>query len=431
MGAVQDQQPQWLLDILQGHTRPRTLYAWTAANLGSNAQHTVFKPLNDLDRRIFILGIGNMGRLYASYLSKIPERPPITLVVHRRELLQQWEDGNGIEFTRSDTVEANKSFDVEWWTDSRPDLGPVQEVAGGQHIKNLLITTKASVALPEADKLRVYLNETSTVAFAHNGMSKMWPPHGPMYAAHRYAVGRAPSFISCITTHGVTSLGPFRSIHASQADAVVGPVLPSSHAAASTRYLINQITSAPHLNSRPSPRGELWVLQLEKLIVNSIINPLTAVLRCKNGVLFATDDGRIVLVMDKLLEEASQVLQRLVHHSSSAEILNESSGDGPESADLDNRRRDLTERFSQPRLKAMLQKVGAMVAENTSSMLQDIRADKELEIRDFNGWLVDMAAYLGQGLDVSCHQALIALVEKRAVLTVEDLQRELLDPQRQ
>jgi 2-dehydropantoate 2-reductase len=371
-----------------------------------------------------------MGRLYASYLAKLPQAPPITLVVHRKELLQQWEDGQGIEFTRSGIVEANKSFDIEWWTDSRPEHGPVREVVGGKHIKNLLITTKASVALPEADKLRSYLDETSTIAFAHNGMSKMWPPHGPMYVAHRYVVGKAPSFISCITTHGVTSLGPFKSIHASPADAVVGPVLPSAESAASTQYLMDQIISAPHLDSRPVSRRELWILQLEKLIVNSTINPLTALLRCKNGALFADTDGPIGRVMDKLLEQASGVLQALVNHSSSADILTNSSGDGAETMDLDLTRRDLTERFSQPRLRVMLHRVGAVVAENTSSMLQDVQAGKELEIRDFNGWLVDMATYLGQGLDVSCHQTLVDLVESRVILTADDLFTQLLGPPR-
>ena len=367
-----------------------------------------------------------MGRLYASYLAKLPCPPPITLVVHRRALLEQWQGGRGIEFTRGGVVETNKDFDIEFWTDRRPEHGPVREVAGGQHIKNLLITTKASAALPEADKLRSYLNETSTVAFAHNGMSKMWPPHGPVYAGHRYASGKVPSFISCVTTHGVISLGPFRSLHASPADAVVGPVLPSPQATCSTRYLMEQITSAPHLKSRPAARAELWILQLEKLIVNSTINPLTAVLRCKNGVLFADKSGPMIHVMDRLLEEASHVLQALVNHPSSTEILATSvNEDRAGSVNLDATRRDMTERFSQPRLRAMLHRVGSMVGENTSSMLQDVQAGKELEIKDFNGWIVDMATYLGQGLDVRCHQALIDLVERRVELTADELHSRL------
>lgn len=427
--ASSKQQPPWLQTVLQDRTPSKTLYAWTTANLISSTQQARAPALDDLDRRIFILGIGNMGRLYASYLAKLPRPPPITLVVHRQELLEQWQQGQGIEFTRNGLVEANKSFDIEWWTERRPEHGPVREVADGTRIQNLLITTKASAALPEADKLRPYLDETSTVAFAHNGMSKMWPPHGPVYVAHRYASGKAPSFISCITTHGVISLGPFRSLHASPADAVVGPVLPSLQAAASTRYLMDQITSAPHLDSRPASRAELWTLQLEKLIVNSTINPLTAVLRCKNGVLFADKDGPVVHVMDKLLSEASLVLQALVNHSSSTDILGGFTKEGKEEpANLNATRRDLTERFSQPRLQVMLHRVGAMVGENTSSMLQDVQAGKELEIRDFNGWLVDMAAYLGQGLDVSCHQKLVELVERRAILSADDLSRHLLEP---
>ncbi|KAH8170713.1 ketopantoate reductase panE/ApbA domain-containing protein [Sarocladium implicatum] len=421
------QQPLWLQNILQDHSSPKPFYAWTPANLASGSQKVFQTPLDDLDRRIFILGIGNMGRLYASYLAKLPHPPPITLVVHRQALLEQWQQGRGIEFTRGCVVEANKTFDIEFWTDARPEHGPVREVAGGKSIKNLLITTKASAALPEADKFRLYLDETSTVAFAHNGMSKMWPPHGPVYVGHRYASGKVPSFISCITTHGVVSLGPFRSLHASPADAVVGPVLPNPQAAHSTQYLMDQITSAPHLDSKPVARAELWILQLEKLIVNSTINPLTAVLRCKNGVLFADKDGPMIHVMDRLLQEASQVLQALVNHPSSAHILAASAKEEEAgSVHLEATRRDLTDRFSQPRLRAMLHRVGAMVSENTSSMLQDVQAGKDLEIRDFNGWITDMAAYLDPGLDVRCHLALVNLVERRVELTAGELHARLM-----
>lgn len=405
-------QPPWLTQLLSDKRSPPKLFAWTPDNLGPNIKSSLVNS-HDPEGRIYILGIGNMGRLFASYLAKCENPPPITLVVHRKELLSQWERGDGIEFTRSDMVEKNKNFGIEWWTDTAPEHGPVREVANSDKVQNLIIATKASLALTEADRLRRYLNERSTVAFAQNGMSKLWPPHGPAYASHRYPAGLAPNFLALITTHGIISQAPFKSIHASYADVAAGPVLLNQHYPQGADYLLSKVATAPYLEGRSVPRADLWVLQLEKLVVNSTINPLTAILRCHNGVLFSGDET-LSRVMDRLLDESSNVLRAIVNHESSAEIINSC----PNPSSL---RQQLTERFAQPRLRAMLHGVGAKVKENASSMLQDVWAGKQTEIRDFNGWLVDMAAFLDAGIDVSLHQGLIDLVESGTVLSAEEL----------
>ncbi|CCF42569.1 ketoisovalerate reductase, partial [Colletotrichum higginsianum] len=67
------------------------------------------------------------------------------------------------------------------------------------------------------------------------------------------------------------------------------------------------------------------------------------------------------------------------------------------------------DRFSQSRLKEMLYDVGFKVRDNTSSMLQDVRAGKQTEINEFNGWLVETAGYLDDNLDITHHQILVDL----------------------
>jgi 2-dehydropantoate 2-reductase len=59
-------------------------------------------------------------------------------------------------------------------------------------------------------------------------------------------------------------------------------------------------------------------------------------------------------------------------------------------------------------------------------MLQDVEAGRKTEIRDFNGWVVDMASFLGTGLDVSVHQNLIVLIERGEILNKEELARRTL-----
>ncbi|KAI3337436.1 6-phosphogluconate dehydrogenase C-terminal domain-like protein [Xylariaceae sp. AK1471] len=470
---------EWLRRIVDDDSAkpPPKLYAWTPKNLsvggigaGTEA-HTKSgisdrreDDVNDNRRRIYILGIGNIGRLYAICLSKLASRPPITLVVHRKELLEHWAAEPGIELIRHGQAHRSADFDVEWWTDVAPSSGEghVAEVAAGRKIGNIIVATKASDAMPQVDRVRRYLGSDSTVTFAQNGMCKLWPPLGDAYVRARFPDGTGPNWIACVTTHGVTSQGvPFKSVHAAPANALVGPVMPSSSNAGEEQmgYLVRQIADAPDLDARQVSRKELWVAQLEKLVVNAVINPLTAVLRCKNGELLVVRDGDALPdVIDKLLSEASKTLSALILDSNSDEILlseesasqegpktsssssssssaaitaeNNSSAVAAESLLLQAGRKQLLERFAFPRLRAMVLDVGVKVAANTSSMLQDVRAGKQTEVDDFNGWLVDTARLLDNKdkghLRLPTHEKLIALVKARAELTRGELCARLL-----
>ncbi|GJC80748.1 ketoisovalerate reductase [Colletotrichum liriopes] len=187
------------------------------------------------------------------------------------------------------------------------------------------------------------------------------------------------------------------------------------------------LSRAPNLHGQTVTQDELWVLQLEKLIVNSIINPLTAILRCKNGELFLDKKGVLAELIKVLLLEASNVLQVLLNDRSTNAILKPTPGEATLSTkgELDSKhihqRRDLLNRFSQSQLMEMLYTVGHKVRENTSSMLQDVRAGKQTEIDEFNGWLVETAGYLNDDLDVTHHRILVDLVHNGNVLDEESL----------
>lgn len=435
--AAYSTRPSWLKSLLDDTSPAPKLYAWSPANIDGNTAGNIDSDKSisdDLDGRIFILGIGNLGRLYASCLSTHSPRPPITLVVHRKELLSQWIQGSGIEIMRLGQAYCGKDeFQIEWWTEEAPSHGPVREVADANKIRNLLVTTKAAAAMPETDRLRRYLDNGSSVVYIQNGMSKLWPPHGQEYISKRYPNGDGPNILACVTNHGVYSEGPFKSVHASPADSAIGPVLVNENTqqvAPSVAYLTKAITTAPALNARSISRADLWVSQLQKLVVNASINPLTAILRCKNGGLFEDSDGVIAKVLDRLLQEASAILQALINHPSSTEILASSD---KSAQSLEALREELTTRFSFDRLRPMLYRIGEIVKENSSSMLQDVRAGKKTEIRDFNGWLVETANFLNQDnsgqqqvLDASCHQALVNLVESGTVMNEEELGKFIL-----
>ncbi|KAI8165762.1 Ketoisovalerate reductase BEA2 [Colletotrichum sp. SAR 10_70] len=423
--------PGWLQTLLSTNKSAPKLYAWRPSDienptLSANQAKTASSELvrQADESRIYVLGVGNLGVLFATSLASLPNPPAITLVLHRKELLLSWQQEPGLEITRGGVFHKHSGFDVELWSEEPPPGRQPREVANGQIIRNLIVTTKAAQALPEVDRVRRYLNGDSTVAFVQNGMCKMWPPHGTTYNSERYSQDQPtqhPNWLACVTTHGVTSAGRFRSVHASEADVKVGPVLLSTKSPESATYLSDALVRAPHLNGTSVARHDLWILQLEKLVVNSIINPLTAILRCKNGKLFAEEGNIVAQLMDRLLQEASGVLRALVADSIATSILQATPNGDHVSRDKTVFPEDLVKRFSHSRLKGMLYEVGHKVRENTSSMLQDVRAGKQTEIDEFNGWLVETAAYLGDNLDVTSHKILIDLVKKGVVLDTDSL----------
>ncbi|KAK3313745.1 ketopantoate reductase PanE/ApbA C terminal-domain-containing protein [Apodospora peruviana] len=391
--------PSWLQSLIHDSSAGPKLYSWTPANLEGHRRASVpraslRRPSSPTSsRRIYVLGVGNLGRLYATSLAKLGEAP-VTLVFHRKSLLEQWTADPGIEMTRQGIRDHVSDFDVEWWTEERPPLGLAREVCDGAKIQNLIVATKAPDAIPQADRLRRYLDASSTVAFVQNGMNRLWPPNGVKYNAARFPPKQHPNWLVCVTTHGVTSLGPFRSLHASPANVAMGAVLLNPDTQDKSEYLVDQILRAPYLSARKVSTSALWVLQLEKLVVNAIINPLTALLRCKNGLLFSNPGGQVERVMDLLLDEASLVLQVLVQDESSRNLVAVSES-STRRADTDEAKKALLDRFSTAQLRAMLRHVGEKVKDNTSSMLQDVTSGKQTEIREFNGWFVDTAEYLG------------------------------------
>ena len=118
--------------------------------------------------------------------------------------------------------------------------------------------------------------------------------------------------------------------------------------------------------------------------------------------------------MDLLVAEATLVLQALVQDNSSREIL-------ADAESFSSTQSALLARFSFSQLRAMLRHVGEKVKDNTSSMLQDVTSGKQTEIREFNGWFVEMAEYLG--VEAPNHKMICELVEKGLILEEDKLGR--------
>ncbi|MFD0672026.1 2-dehydropantoate 2-reductase [Cohnella sp. GCM10027633] len=114
-----------------------------------------------------------------------------------------------------------------------------------------------------------------------------------------------------------------------------------------------------------------------KLLINAVINPLTALLRVRNGELTATQD-RLAL-MRALFDETHEILraQGLTEHSEAMWLA----------------------------VLAVCDKTKG----NESSMLQDVKAGRETEIDAINGAIGRMAA--GQGRQAPWNESVAALVK--------------------
>jgi len=330
---------------------------------------------------IHVLGLGNLGLLFAHSLAKIsPKSPPITLLFHRDSLLRDWElAGQKIEITTNNITSVSTGYQVEAITSN----------ISNSPIENLILTTKSLRSKQAIESIKSRLSSQSTILFCQNGMgtieevATLFPNHSSR-----------PKFLSAVTKHGVYSTGPFKCVHAGLADITIGHVLSESEESSQqAQYLLDKIVEAQILNAVEAEPKELLYLQLEKLAINSVINPLSALFRLKNGELL--EDGAIVKLTDALLDETSRVLKAL-----------------PEVTEA-------KERLGKEELREKVVDSMERTAANVSSMHQDVKAGRETEIDYINGWIVKKGKELG--IETENNEKVVELIKKGVILTVEDI----------
>lgn len=341
--------------------------------------------------RIHVLGLGNLGRLFAHELALQPKPPAITLLLHRQGLLDEWEAaGEKIEITTDGVVSSSSNYDVELVTQAQEGV-----------IENLIVATKTLNTVKALSSVRHRLTCNSTVLFTQNGMGTVEEVTSAVFPSP----STRPHYLKSITSHGVYSLGPFRSVHAGLANVTIGrailPGQPDTRNPSKSKTLIDRIVSSPGLAAREVDPQELIRLQIEKLVVNAMINPLTVIFDCKNGVLF--NRASIVYLMRLLLAEASHVIQSLPELRDDPEIAS---------------------RFSTQNLETIVLDVAEKTAQNTSSMLQDVRAGRATEIDYINGYIVKRGKE--QGVECNMNEKLIQLVKEGKVIEVEDTKSEFV-----
>ena len=178
--------------------------------------------------------------------------------------------------------------------------------------------------------------------------------------------------IGGVTTHGVRYVSPGNIIHTGKGETIIGE-MDNSLTRRVKKYADAMTECGIETKVSRDIRREIW----HKAIVNASINPLTAVLRCKNGYLLENKHAK--QLMEKLCMEAT--------------IAAKSNG-----IDVD-----------ETEIMKRAEEVAYLTRENYSSMLQSIIRGKKTEIDYINGEIVK--AGMKKGVEMPANSFLIELIK--------------------
>ncbi|RWA07195.1 hypothetical protein EKO27_g7918 [Xylaria grammica] len=375
---------------------------------------TLRKAMNGFTRdasspeRIYVLGVGNLGKYVAHALRKRHPRLPITLLFHRDDLESEWDAaGRAITLVADDVSDKRMGFDVEFLFDSTGRGSPIQ---------HLIVATKTYTTASAVDVVKGRLGKDSSILFLQNGMGTVDEVSALVFSDPK----SRPLYWAGVCSCGIYSTSQFTIVYAGRGSMVLGPVREASEESptcpptppAPQDFMIQRLLETPGLDATLTTPDQIKEAQLRKLVVNAVINPLTAVLRCDNNELF-NQPSRFALART-LVEEAGDIVRAIIPRAS---------------------RRPENSQFSNKKLLASIQMVAEATGKCKSSMLQDIQAGQRTEIDHINGYL----ALQGRRHGLACvnNDILIDMVKQSRVIVDEDIRsifdmssncRQLLQP---
>lgn len=319
-----------------------------------------------ITKRIYILGAGNVGSFVAHSLAGVNPGPPITLLFRQKHLRTWQEQGEKIDILSNGTWEGRTGFGVElsepMGAQSKGLATPIR--LPNEPIHSLVVAVKASGTVSALQNIRERLTPQSTLLFLQNGMGVL-DEVDKMLFKHS---GTRPFYMHGIFSHGLHKSKPFVITHAGNGTIALGNITKREQPS-SSKYLQRTLQQAKVLEITPTSQEELLKLQWEKLVVNAVINPLTAVMDRQNESILQNNVSQVV---QSLCHEISAVIQALPEMDAYTKMA-----------------------FGPDRLVDLVKKVATTTGKNISSMLQDVRACKPTEIDYITGYIVKRADELG------------------------------------
>lgn len=315
--------------------------------------------------QIAVLGGGALGMLLASRLAASGQR----VRLWTRTAAQAKEvNVNGLRM--EDQTGRSGIFNVE--------AAPFGEAAIGDVGLVLVALKQTGITDALLAVLRQKLAKEAAVVLFQNGI-------GHMERLLAALPGR--TLLAAVTTEGALRTGTASVRHTGSGTTWIG-VWPPERAPGGEPQLMNATRRLEKAGFTAEMSNDIRERMLRKLLINAVINPLTAIWRVPNGQLPGSADR--MAVMQALFQETLDVLRRCGLQAPSDGELWES-----------------------------VLHVCAATATNRSSMLQDVMAARETEIDAVNGAVCRIAESLG--VQAPWNTAVTALV--KAILLPEESSR--------
>lgn len=403
-----------------------------------------------LDRRIHILGLGNVGQFIAHSLRGIKNPPPVTLIFHRWQTLNEWKESDQqIQVITDGIGEKSEGYDAELAylrrrfhgkeipvngaTDTQTTVSHMRENESAEPINSLIVCTKTPNVLQALAAVRHRLHKESVILFLQNGMGTVEEVNREIFPDPE----TRPHYMLGVNSHGTHARAdePFTTVHAGFGTICLG-ILPQERDRGSVpyasdikynpggaakpkyparddpdaadskpstfawtpnhRYLLRTLLRTPALCATAFSPPDLLQMQLEKLAVNCIINPLTVMLDGRNGSILY--NYALTRTMRLLLSEISLVIRSLT-----------------ELQHIPN----VSQRFDPGRLETLAVGVAHNTRDNISSMLGDVKKGRQTEIDYFNGWIVKKGEE--QGVRCLMNYMMVNLVKGKSQMIQQEM----------
>ena len=411
--------------------------------------------------RFYVLGIGPIGSLLAHHLRvALPSEHSVTLI-HKsmsqartaaslggaisveNQGIVQTRDGYDMEvFEQGDCSGAGIPFDSPLSRDEVKRNSPLLKNLRTDLIETLFVTTKAQNTTDAISRMLPRLTPRSTIVLLQNGMGIY---EDLVQKLFRNPESR-PHFILAANTHGAWLKSPLHVVHAGVGNIEFG-IIPDSRGRdfeaslseedkpqherelslddilregetsyaeyTGLRETVAILSSLDGLGCKWRRMSDVQLAMRKKLVVNAVVNPLAAILGCRNGALFKDEASKRML--QDVCTEAAAAFQAQLEADTQAFF-------GSLAPDEESSRTPLGRMPHDLQVDALVQevkRVAQLTGGNISSTLSDIRKGRPTEISFLNGYLVRLGKQYGVPMPVN--SALLNMVNMRSAIPIDQM----------